>query len=294
MKGLILAGGTGSRLYPITQSVSKQLLPVYDKPMIFYPLFTLMSAGIREIAVITRPEEQSLFKKLLSNLCGLGVEITFLTQEKPNGISEAFLIGEEFIAGESAALILGDNLFVGAGLGRNLTNNTEISGCKTFVYPVANPEDYGNLEKNEDSGEIVLKEKPKNSNSNLAITGLYFFDCSVVERARYLQFSTRGELEIIDILQSYLNEKKFSYEILPRGTAWFDTGNAENLFSAGEYIRILQNRQNVMISCVEEIALLNKWITEPELISHAQNMPKSEYRKYIQKLASQRLGNSHE
>lgn len=286
MKGIILAGGTGSRLYPVTRAISKQLLPVYDKPMIYYPLFTLMSAGINEIAIITRPEERPLFEYLLNNTAELGVKITFLSQDKPKGIAEAFLIAEEFIDNQATALVLGDNIFVGSGLGRNLAGNYEIKGCKTFLYPVANPEDYGNLEIDSKSGRISLVEKPKSPTSNLAITGLYFFDSKVVSKAKNLKPSKRGELEIIDILKSYLESEEYYFEVLPRGTAWFDTGNAENLFSASEYIRILQNRQNFIISCVEEIALVNGWISSTELFRIASNLPSSEYQKYLLRISS--------
>ncbi len=281
MKGIILAGGTGSRLDPLTRVSTKQLLPVYDKPMIYYPLFTLMSAGIREVCVITRPDEEHLYMKLLGNGKNLGIDITYRVQEEPRGIPDAFLLCEEFLGDGAACLILGDNIFVGPGMGRNLNTHFNFKGATAFACTVANPEEYGNVLVDENLQPRELFEKPIKPVSNLAVTGLYFFDKNVVEYSKKLMFSERGEIEIIDLLKNYLETGKLKIEILARGIAWFDAGTPEKLFQAAEYIRLMQNRQDQKYGVLEEIAFRNKWITEEQLEERALENPNSEYSRYI-------------
>ena len=283
-KGIILAGGTGSRLSPLTKIINKQLLPLYDKPLIFYPLSILMLAGIRDILIITNPNEDINFKKILGNGSNFGVKIQYLTQNKPNGLPEAFIIGEKFINKQNVALILGDNFFYGQGFTKRLKQKTKAkSGSTIFTYQVNNPEDYGIVEmKNEKI--LNIREKPKNSKSNLAITGLYFFDHNVVNISKKLKPSKRKELEIVDLLKEYLKRKKLKIEYMGRGSAWLDTGNAESLFETSQFISNIEKRQGLKIACLEEIALNNKWISENIIKKQINFYGNCEYSRYLKKL----------
>jgi glucose-1-phosphate thymidylyltransferase len=265
MIGIVLAGGTGSRLYPLTKFTSKQLLPVYDKPMIYYPIATLMLSGIREIAIITTPQDQDNFKRLLANGDQFGISIEYFIQEEPKGLAQAFTIVEERISGEKTALILGDNIFHGTSLGTQLSNFQNVSGAQIFGYHVANPQEYGVVTLNGDGKPIEIVEKPTDSKSNLAVPGLYFYDESVLEKARSVQPSLRGELEITSINQMYLEESTLAVEILHRGTTWLDTGSVETLHEASSLIRVLQDRQGYRIACLEEIAYRQGWISRIDL-----------------------------
>ena len=285
MKGLVLAGGTGSRLWPITQGTSKQLLSVYDKPLIYYPISTLMLAGIREIVIVTTPEEQPAFKRLLGDGSKFGITFHYEQQPTPAGLAQVFTICEEHIAGEKCALILGDNLFHGPSLGTRLHQFTEIDGAQIFAYHVANPQRYGVVEFNE-SGEILsIEEKPASPKSNFAITGLYFFDENVLDFAQGLKPSARGELEIGDIHNEYLKRGKLQLEQLPRGTAWLDTGTVNSLHDATSYIRTVQERQGMKVACPEEIAYRNGWITRAELLESAESFRGGEYGLYLKAVA---------
>lgn len=283
-KGIILAGGTGSRLSPLTKIINKQLLPLYDKPLVFYPLSILMLAGIRDILIITNPNEDINFKKILGNGSNFGIKIQYLTQNKPNGLPEAFIIGEKFINNKNVALILGDNFFYGQGFTKRLKQKTKAkSGSTIFTYQVNNPEDYGIVEiKNKKI--FSIKEKPKNSKSNLAITGLYFFDHNVVNISKKLRPSKRGELEIVDLLKEYLSRKKLKIEYMGRGSAWLDTGNAESLFETSQFISNIEKRQGLKIACLEEIALNNKWISKNIIKKQINFYGNCEYSRYLRKL----------
>ena len=283
-KGIILAGGTGSRLSPLTKIINKQLLPLYDKPLIFYPLSILMLSGIRDILIITNPNEDINFKKILGCGSNFGVKIQYLTQNKPNGLPEAFIIGEKFINKKNVALILGDNFFYGQGFTKRLKQKTKAkSGSTIFTYQVNNPEDYGIVEmKNEKISNI--REKPKNSKSNLAITGLYFFDHNVVNISKKLKPSKRNELEIVDLLKEYLKRKKLKIEYMGRGSAWLDTGNAESLFETSQFISNIEKRQGLKIACLEEIALNNKWISKNIIKKQINFYGNCEYSRYLKKL----------
>jgi glucose-1-phosphate thymidylyltransferase len=283
-KGIILAGGTGSRLSPLTKVTNKQLLPLYDKPLIFYPLSILMLAKIRDILIITNPNEDINFKKILGNGSNFGVKIQYLTQQKPNGIPEAFIIGEKFINKQNVALILGDNFFYGQGFTKRLREQTKIkSGSTIFAYKVNNPQDYGIVEiKN--NKIFNIKEKPKKSKSNLAITGLYFFDKNVVKLSKKLKPSKRKELEIVDLLKKYLKIKKLKFEFMGRGSAWLDTGNADSLFETSQFISNIEKRQGLKIACLEEIALNNKWISKSIVKKQIKFYGNCDYSKYIKKL----------
>jgi glucose-1-phosphate thymidylyltransferase len=281
MKGLLLAGGVGSRLWPITRGISKQLLPVYDKPMVYYPLGTLMLAGISEIALITTPDDQPAFRRLLGDGSQWGIEITYLVQEKPNGIAESFVIAEDFLGGSSAALILGDNIFNGSGIGRNLKSFTNVEGAQIFAYQVANPEDFGVVELDDLGNAISLVEKPKNSKSSFAVPGLYFYGSDVVEKAKTIERSARGELEITALNAQYLKEGRIKVEVLPRGTAWLDGGTIESLHDAAVYVRVLEQRQGSKLGCIEEIAWRNGWISDVELSQLAQPLMASGYGEYL-------------
>ena len=264
-KGIVLAGGMGSRLGPLTKSTNKQLLPVYDKPMIFYPLSILMLAGIQDILIITNINQISNFKKILNNGEDFGIKITYLEQEKPNGLPEAFILGEKFIDNKSAALILGDNFFYGQGFTKRLREVIKNKdGSTIFAYPVINPQEYGVVEIN-NKKVLSIKEKPKKTKSRLAITGLYFFDKSASELAKKLKPSKRNELEIVDLIKAYLKKKKLKVELMGRGSAWLDTGNPESLFDTSQFIQSIEKRQGLKIACLEEIALSNKWITKKEI-----------------------------
>jgi len=283
-KGIILAGGTGSRLSPLTKIINKQLLPLYDKPLIFYPLSILMLAGIRDVLIITNPNEDVNFKKILGNGSNFGIKIQYLIQNKPNGLPEAFIIGEKFINKKNVALILGDNFFYGQGFTKRLKQKTKSkSGSTIFTYQVNNPEDYGIVEMKKDK-IVNIREKPKNSKSNLAITGLYFFDHNVVNISKKLKPSKRKELEIVDLLKKYLKRKKLKIEYMGRGSAWLDTGNAESLFETSQFISNIEKRQGLKIACLEEIALNNKWISKNIIKKQINFYGNCNYSKYLKKL----------
>ena len=284
MKGIVLAGGTGSRLWPITLSVSKQLLPIYDKPMIYYPISTLMLAGIREILIITTPHDQSQFKELLGDGSELGVSFKYATQLEPKGLAQAFTIGEEFLSGESCLMILGDNIFHGAGLGRDLVRELPGTGAHIFTYEVSNPSDYGILEVGLEGNPISITEKPKEYISNLAVTGLYFFDSEVSNVAKNVQPSARGELEITAVIDHYLQSGSLSFTQLSRGAAWLDTGNPNSLNDAAAYVRIIEDRTGLKIACLEEISFLQGWMTLPQLHSRIAKYKVNSYAKYLQQL----------
>lgn len=279
MKGLILAGGKGSRLYPVTKGVNKHLIPIFDKPMIYYPLATLMSAGIREILLITNPEDQPSFQSLLGDGHQIGIDLQYATQKNPGGLAEAFVIGEKFIANHNCALILGDNIFHGSGLGRQLMNYQSIVGSKIFAYQVANPSSYGVIEFDDLGNAVSIEEKPEFPKSTYAIPGLYFFDSEVSNFARKVIPSKRGEKEITHVLQNYLDQEKLSVEILPRGTAWLDTGTFNSLNDAANFVRILEERQGQKIACLEEIAWRQSWISTESLrrLASQENDSSQEY-----------------
>jgi glucose-1-phosphate thymidylyltransferase len=287
-KGIILAGGTGSRLSPLTKVINKQLLPLYDKPSIFYPLSILMLAGIRDILIITNPNEDINFKKVLGNGSNFGIKIQYLTQQKPNGLPEAFVIGEKFIKKKNVALILGDNFFYGQGFTKRLKQQTKTKlGSTIFTYKVNNPEDYGIIET-KNNQIISIKEKPKKSKSHLAITGLYFFDKNVVDFAKKLKPSKRKELEIVDLLKKYLKLKRLKVEFMGRGSAWLDTGNAESLFETSQFISNIEKRQGLKIACLEEIALNNKWISKDIIKKQINFYGNCNYSNYLRKLISEK------
>ncbi len=287
VKGIVLAGGTGSRLWPITRGVSKQLLPVYDKPMVHYPIGTLMSAGLREILVITTPEEQSAFHRLLGDGSELGMHYSYVVQERPEGLAQAFLLGEDFLAGDAAALVLGDNIFHGPGLGSQLTTLTDIEGGHVFAYQVANPTEYGVVEFAEDGTVLSIEEKPTRPKSKFAVPGLYFYDADVVDIAKTITPSARGELEITAVNDAYLRQGRLHVTVLERGTAWLDTGTFSSLQDAGEYVRVLEDRQGVKVSCLEEIAWRNGWISDAELEALAAPLVKSGYGSYLNGLLAE-------
>ena len=283
-KGIILAGGMGSRLSPLTKIINKQLLPLYDKPLIFYPLSILMLAGIREVLIITNPKEDINFKKILGNGSNFGIKIQYLTQHKPNGLPEAFIIGEKFINKQNIALILGDNFFYGQGFTKRLRQQTKMkSGAIIFTYKVNNPEDYGIVEIKKNK-ILNIKEKPKKSKSDLAITGLYFFDKNVVQFSKKLKPSKRKELEIVDLLKKYLKIKKLKIEFMGRGSAWLDTGTVESLFETSQFISSIEKRQGLKIACLEEIALNNKWISKSIIKKQINFYGNCDYSKYLKKL----------
>jgi glucose-1-phosphate thymidylyltransferase len=290
MKGIILAGGAGSRLYPLTSVVNKQLLPVYDKPMIYYPLATLMAAGIREVLIITSPKYLESFKQMLGNGSNFGISIQYETQSCPNGIVEAFLIGKSFIGEENVALILGDNIFHGSGLGRKLEAFAASNGANIFAYRVSNPEEYGVIEFDKDFNILSLEEKPSNPKSNYAIPGLYFFEPSVKAAAREVEKSNRGELEILSLLRIYYDSKNLSVTLLPRGTVWLDTGSPKALSDASMFVQIIEERQGHKIACLEELAWRLGWITELKLRNLADSYPNSSYKAYLIKLLDQPIG----
>jgi len=281
MKGIILAGGSGTRLYPITIAVSKQLLPVYDKPMIYYPLSVLMLAGIKEILFITTPHDQAAFKKLLGDGSEVGCKFEFAIQEEPNGLAEAFIIGEEFIGNDKVALVLGDNIFYGNGLGSLLRSKVDVDGAAIFAYPVKDPERYGVVDFDDNFKALSIEEKPEHPKSKFAVPGLYFYDNKVVEYAKNVEPSHRGEKEISSINQMYLEAGKLEVGVMTRGMSWFDTGTVESLDDATEFIRVIQNRQSAMIGCIEEVAYLHKFIGKKELTHAIQKYGKSKYGEYL-------------
>ena len=284
MKGIILAGGSGTRLWPITKGISKQLMPIYDKPMVYYPLSTLMMAGIREVLVIATPEYQSQFEALLGDGSQLGMEITYAIQPSPDGLAQAFIIGEEFVGNDSVALVLGDNIFHGSGLGTSLQTNTNPDGAVIFAYQVADPGAYGVVEFDEDFKAISIEEKPSSPKSNYAVPGLYFYDNDVIEIAKNIVPSQRGELEISSVNEAYLNAGKLAVQVLDRGTAWLDTGTFESMMQASEYVRVIEDRQGFKIGCLEEIAWRAGWISSTELEELARPLAKSGYGVYLQNL----------
>ena len=284
MKGIVLAGGTGSRLYPATKVVSKQLLPIHDKPLIYYSISTLMLAGIREIALITRPEDQLLFQSLLGDGRNLGIQFTYLVQNEPKGIAECFLIAQDFIGGDSVALILGDNIFYGVGLGAQLNDLSNAQGATAFAYHVQDPERYGVIEFDFTGKVKSIEEKPSNPRSNYAIPGLYFFDNSVVEIASTLKPSKRGELEITDVLLRYLESDTLKCKVLERGTLWLDTGTWDAFLDATNFVRILELRQGTKFGCIEEVAWRNNFITDDQLKEICNKMPNIEYKNYLRQL----------
>lgn len=286
MRGIILAGGTGSRLHPITLGASKQLMPVYDKPMIYFPLSTLMTAGIRDILIITTPQDADQFQRLLGDGSQFGVTFTWATQPSPDGLAQAFTIGADHIGDESVALVLGDNIFYGTGLGSQLRRFDTIDGAAVFGYHVADPSAYGVVEFDETGKAISLEEKPANPKSTFAVPGLYFYDNTVVERAANLQPSARGELEITDLNRLYLNEGKLQVEVLPRGTAWLDTGTFDDLADATAFVRTVEKRQGLKIACPEEIAWRQGWLSDEQLLQLAQPLLKSGYGTYLQNLVT--------
>ena len=284
-KGIILAGGSGTRLYPITQGVSKQLMPIYDKPMIYYPLSVLMLAGIREIAVITTPEDQDQFKRLLGDGSQWGVSLTFIVQPSPDGLAQAYLLAEGFLNGAPSAMVLGDNIFFGHGLPELLAEADVVrKGGTVFGYRVTDPERYGVVGMDDAGNVVEIIEKPEVPPSNYAVTGLYFLDGSAPERARAIKPSERGELEITSLLETYLDDGELTVQRMGRGFAWLDTGTHASLLDAGNFVRTLQSRQGLQTGCPEEIAFENKWITEEQLLSRAELFKKSDYGKYLSSL----------
>jgi len=287
MKGIILAGGSATRLYPVTKCISKQLLPVYDKPMIYYPLSSLMLAGIKEILIISTESSISLYKDLLGNGSEIGISLDYKVQEKPRGLAEAFIIGEDFIGSSSVCLILGDNIFYGQGMLNELQQATQIkSGAKIFGYYVKDPERYGVAEISAEGNKVLtIEEKPKNPKSNYAIPGLYFFDNTVIKKAKKVIPSSRGELEIVSIMQNYLDDKQLEICLLGRGIAWFDTGTHDSLLEASNFIAAIENRQGLKIACLEEIAYHCGFISKQQMLNIANKMMSSSYSQYIKNLA---------
>ncbi|WMM24186.1 glucose-1-phosphate thymidylyltransferase RfbA [Tissierella sp. MB52-C2] len=288
MKGIILAGGNGSRLYPITKGISKQLLPIYDKPMVYYPLSVLMLSKIKEILIISNPEYIGFYESLLGDGSHLGMRIEYKIQEKPRGLADAFIVGEEFIGDDSVCLILGDNIFYGQGFVQKLTNASSIKeGAVIFGYYVPDPRELGVVEFDEKYNVLSIEEKPENPKSHYAVPGLYYYDNSVIERAKNLEPSSRGEIEITDLNRTYLNEGKLKVELLGRGFAWLDTGTYDGLANASNFVNTMQKRTGLYISCPEEIAYRNRWISKEELIALGKEYEKTEYGQYLLNIADE-------
>lgn len=281
MKGIILAGGSGTRLYPITYAISKQIMPVYDKPMIYYPLSTLMLAGIKDILIISTPHDLPQFEKLFGNGHHLGLNFSYKVQEQPNGLAQAFVLGEEFIGTDSCALVLGDNIFYGMGLGNTLEKNSNPKGGIVYAYQVSDPERYGVVEFDENKKVISIEEKPENPKSKFAVPGLYFYDNNVVDIAKNIKPSPRGEYEITDINLEYLRRGQLSVSVLDRGTAWLDTGTFDSLMQASQFIQVIEQRQGIKVACIEEIAWRKGFISKDQLIELAKPLLKSGYGNYI-------------
>jgi glucose-1-phosphate thymidylyltransferase len=288
VKGIVLAGGSGTRLHPITRGISKQLMPVYDKPMVYYPLSTLMMAGIRDILVITTPQDVDQFRRLLDDGSAWGVEIAYAVQPSPDGLAQAFVIGADFIGDDSVALVLGDNIFYGRGLGTALRSNTSLSGGHIFAYQVNEPSAYGVVEFDDEGRVLSIEEKPERPRSSYAVPGLYFYDNDVVGIAQRLRPSARGELEITAVNDAYLSRGDLRVSVLPRGTAWFDTGTFQGLLEASQFVHVIEARQGTKIGCPEEIAWRNGWIDDEALALLAKDLEKSGYGVYLQQLLAER------
>ncbi len=290
MKGIILAGGSGTRLYPITKAISKQLMPVYDKPMIYYPLSILMMAGIKNVLIITTPEDNPQFQRLLGDGSHVGCNFQYAIQEEPNGLAQAFVIGAEFIGNDKVALVLGDNIFYGTGLDKQLQSLRDMEGGYVFAYQVSDPERYGVVEFDEEMNAVSIEEKPKQPKSNYAVPGLYFYDNAVVKIAKELKPSARGEYEITDVNKTYLQHGKLKVAVLDKGTAWLDTGTFDSLSDASEFVRVIEKRQGTNIGCIEEIAYRNGFISKEQLLQLADELKKSGYGEYLRRVVEEGEG----
>lgn len=287
MKGIILAGGSGTRLYPITKAISKQLMPIYDKPMIYYPLSILMMAGIKDVLIITTPEDNPQFKRLLGDGSQVGCNFQYAIQEVPNGLAQAFVIGAEFIGNDKVALVLGDNIFYGTGLDKQLQSLRDVEGGYVFAYQVSDPERYGVVEFDTDMNAVSIEEKPQDPKSNYAVPGLYFYDNAVVKIARELKPSARGEYEITDVNKTYLLQGKLKVAVLDKGTAWLDTGTFDSLSDASEFVRVIEKRQGTNIGCIEEIAYRNGFISREKMLQLADELKKSGYGEYLRRVVEE-------